>query len=84
MSQENIEKKPVVDEEDPTFVTDKKADGSTDDMQPPRSQSPTDLKKDASPEKSEVNEEEERARKRQEQAVMFEKYIEESGLSLSF
>jgi len=29
-------------------------------------------------------EEEERARKRQEQAVMFEKYLEESGLSLSF
>ena len=29
-------------------------------------------------------EEEERVRKRQEQALLFEKYLEESGLSLSF
>ena len=70
--------------EDPTFVTDQVKEEGFDE-QPPRSKSPVDLvkeKEDA--ERKEADVEEEQARKRQEQAVMFEKYIEESGLSLSF
>lgn len=83
MSAENVEPTRPVDEEDPTFVTD---DKKNEDMEPPRSQSPEGLEKGKKeePGKSAEEEEEERARKRQEQAVMFEKYIEESGLSLSF
>ena len=48
----------------------------------------TDLEKKArlrrEEDERERREEEEKVRKRQEQALMFEKYLEESGLSLSF
>mmetsp|Transcript_31561 Transcript_31561/g.30874 ORF Transcript_31561/g.30874 Transcript_31561/m.30874 type:complete len:88 (-) Transcript_31561:143-406(-) len=70
-----------------TFITgkDKPNEDQQEDLEAKKKQEEYDYEKWKQEEEERARqEEEERVRKRQEQALMFEKYLEDSGLSLSF